>query len=65
MWMVVHIAKSQVAAENIRDSLTEEGLMVRLRPVYRERSSEENYYEIRVLESESREARAILLEKGL
>jgi hypothetical protein len=65
MWMVVHMAKSQAAAEKVRDCLAEEGLMVRMRPVYRAVSSEENYFEIQVIESESQEARGILMEKGL
>ena len=65
MWMVVHMAKSQAAAKRIRDCLAEEGLMVRMRPVYRTVSSAENYFEIQVIESESREAHDILLEKGL
>lgn len=65
MWMVVHMAKSQAAAEEIRDCLTKEGLLVRLHPVYRSVSSQENYYEIQVLQSEVREARCILLERGL
>lgn len=65
MWMVVHMARSQAAAEEICDCLTKEGLLVRLCPVYRSVASQENYYEVRVLESEMREARSILLERGL
>ena len=65
MWMVVHMAKSQAAAEEVRDCLMKEGLLVRLHPVYRAVSSQENYYEVQVLESEMREARGILLERGL
>ena len=65
MWMVVHMARSQAAAEEICDCLTKEGLLVRLHPVYRSVASQENYYEVRVLESEMQEARNILLECGL
>jgi len=64
MWMVVHMAKSQAAAGEIRDCLAKEGLLVRLHPVYRSVSAQENYYEIQVLQSEVQEARAILLERG-
>ena len=64
MWMVVHMARSQAAAEEISDCLTREGLLVRLHPVYRSVSARENYYEIQVLQSEVREAREILLERG-
>jgi len=65
MWMVVYMARSRATAEKICDCLTREGLLVRLHPVYRSVASQENYYEVRVLESEMREARCILLERGL
>jgi len=65
MWMVVHMARSQAAAEEVCDCLTKEGLLVRLHPVYRSVASQDNYYEVRVLESEMQEARSILLERGL
>jgi len=65
MWMVVHMTKSQAAAKQVSDCLTKEGLLVRLHPVYRSLTSQENYYEVRVLESEMQEARSILLERGL
>ena len=65
MWMVVHMARSQAAAQEIGDCLAKEGLLVRLHPVYRSVATQENYYEVRVLESEMQEARSILLERGL
>ena len=65
MWMVVHMARSRAAAEEVCDCLTKEGLLVRLHPVYRAVASQENYYEVRVLESEMQEARNILLERSL
>jgi hypothetical protein len=65
MWMVVHMAQSQAVAEEIRDCLAAEGLLVRVRPVYRAVSSQENFYEIQVLQSETQEAHSILLERGL
>jgi hypothetical protein len=65
MWVVVHMARSQAAAEEICECLTKDGLLVGLHPVYRAVASHDNYYEVRVLESEMREARSILLERGL
>ena len=65
MWMVVHMARSRAAAQEICDCLTKEGLLVRLHPVCRSVATQENFYEVRVLESEMREARSILLERGL
>ena len=65
MWMVVHMAKSRTTAEEIRDCLAGEGLFVRLHPVYKAMSAQDNYFEVQVLESEVGEARGILLERGL
>jgi uroporphyrinogen-III synthase len=65
MWLVVHMAKSQVSAEEIRDILAAEGLLVRMRPVYRAVASTENYFEIQVLESERQEAQTLLIEHGV
>lgn len=64
MWMVVHMAKSETTAERVKESLAEEGILVKIRPVYRSVSSQENYYEIQVLQSEMQEARKVLLEGG-
>ena len=65
MWVVVHMAKSGDAAEQVRACLAQEGVLVRVHPVYRSVSSQENYFEIQVLQSEVQEARGILLERGL
>lgn len=65
MWIVVHMAKSDKTAEKVRTCLADEGLLVRVRPVYRAVSLHDNYFEIQVLQSEAQEARNILLERGL
>ena len=44
--------------------LSREGVLVRLKPVYRNRSEEENCYELLVLRSEAASAREIFLEQG-
>jgi len=59
------MAHSVQAAEQIADILRQEGILVRTHAVYRTRSQEENYYEIKVLDSEAAEARAILLERNV
>ena len=64
MWIVIHMAENTAAAERARTCLEEEGVLVRLRPVYRKAATEENCFEIQVLQSEAEEARAILLERG-
>ena len=65
MWIVVHIAKSKEAAEHVRTLLDEEGILVKVRGVYKKRSETENDYELLVLAAEAQEARNILLEKGV
>jgi len=65
MWIVIHIAKSSEAATGIQELLRREGILVKLRGLYRNRSEEENDYEVLVLAGEANEARHILLEKGI
>ena len=41
MWMVIHMTKSLSAAELLRDRLTAEGFLIRLRPVSRSADAQE------------------------
>lgn len=63
-WIVIHMARSQQEAQRLSRKLSDEGVLVRLRPVYRNRPEQENYYELQVLKSEAEAAREIFLEKG-
>ena len=65
MWIVVTLAKSKEAAEKIKAALSAEGILVKLKPLYKNAAEEENYYEVHVLESEAKEASEIIMEKGL
>jgi len=42
----------------------EEGILVKIKGVYKQKTENDNYYEILVLESEAEEAKDILVEKG-
>jgi hypothetical protein len=64
MWIVIHMAKSLQLAQSVHDLLAREGFLVRLRPIYRTLSEDENYYELKVPESEAQEARQVLLDHG-
>ncbi len=64
MWIVVHMAKSQKVMQQVRDLLTAEGILVRVKPVYKQLSPDENYYEIQALQSETQEARDVLMDHG-
>lgn len=65
MWIVVTLAKSKDAARKVQEILSAEGILVKLKPLYRNVDEEANYYEVLVLESEAEEAREILIDKGL
>jgi len=64
-WKVIHIARSEKHANEILSLLEREGILARSKQVYRAVSSEENYYEIRVLGSEAVEAQQLLIENNL
>lgn len=65
VWLVIHMIRGEDGARRIVDMLTQEGLVAKTHPVYRNRSAQDNFYEIMVLKSESDEARGLLVENGL
>jgi len=65
MWIVVYMAKSRAITEKIKTLLEQEGILVKLKPVYKKYGEEDNYYEILTLESEAEEAQEMILEHGL
>lgn len=65
MWIVVHLAKTLEAAQALEQKLQGEGILVKLCAIYKNKSAQDNYYEILVLKSESEEAREIILGSGL
>jgi hypothetical protein len=64
MLRVVYMAQTKDTADRIRDLLTMEGFLIKIKPVYRNVSEEENYYEILVPQTEVEEVHTILLENG-
>lgn len=63
-WIVIHMAHSQQEAHRLSQKLSDEGILVRLKPVYKNRPEQDNYYELLVLRSELEAAREIFQEKG-
>lgn len=63
MWTVVYMAPSKETAENIRDYLEKECILVKIRPV-KKCSCRDGYYEVLVPESEIEEAHNILYQAG-
>jgi menaquinone-dependent protoporphyrinogen IX oxidase len=65
MWTVVYMAQSKEIANKLQDLLTDEGILVKLRPISKKRDNNDNYFEVLVPESEVEEAHSVIIEKGL
>jgi hypothetical protein len=65
MWMVVGMAGSKKSALMMQKTLESEGVLVKLRNVSSKAKDGGDTYEVLVLESESAQAREILLENGM
>jgi menaquinone-dependent protoporphyrinogen IX oxidase len=64
MWTVVYMAQSKEIANKLQDLLTEEGILVKLRPISKKRDNDDNYFEVLVPESEVEESHSVIIEKG-
>ncbi len=65
MWTVIRMTKGAKQADDMEAILTGAGIMCRKRPVYKNTSDADNYYELLVLPSETEAANEILLENGI
>jgi hypothetical protein len=65
MWIVVGMASSRKAVCIMQKTLETEGIIVKIKNVSSKIKSNDDTYEVLVLESESASAREILLENGL
>jgi len=64
MWTVVYMASNKDIAEKVKEYLTKESLLVKVRPVYNN-PCKDSYYEVMVPESEIEEAHSILYQLGI
>ncbi|HEX3029341.1 MAG TPA: hypothetical protein VHT34_08570 [Clostridia bacterium] len=64
MWTVVYMAQSKDIATKLQVLLSEEGILVKLRPISKNPENNDNYYEVLVPESEIEEAHSVIIEKG-
>lgn len=62
MWTVIYIAPNKAIADKYKDKLTEEGMLVQLRPIGYAHLGEHASVEILVPESEAEEAHEIITE---
>lgn len=63
MWIVVQIVPNQATAEMLKNLLSEEGFLVRIRPLGVPHMGAARQFELLVPRSEAREAQQILMEK--
>ncbi len=64
MWTVVYMAQSKEIADELESHLTNEGILVKQRPVSKNKEKENEYFEILVPEAEVEEAHNVIIEKG-
>lgn len=62
MWTVIYIAPNKHSAENLRDALSREGILVSLRATGVSTLADRSHIELMVPEGEAREAHEILNE---
>lgn len=60
MWTSIYIANNKKQAEQLKQRLSEEGILANIRPVGLAASTGEGMFEIQVLESEVDEAQTII-----
>jgi len=64
MWTVVYMAQSKDIATKLQELLTNEGILVKLRPISKNHDNNDNYFEVLVPEAEIEEAHSVIIEKG-
>ena len=64
MWIVIHMAKGKDRCDKITAALSADGVLVKIKPAYKNVPDAENYYQICVLQSEADQARQVLIENG-
>lgn len=64
MWTVVYMAQSKDIATQLQELLTQEGILVKLRPISKNHENNDTYYEVLVPEAEVEEAHSVIIEKG-
>ncbi len=64
MWTVVYMAQSRDVANQLQELLSNEGILVKLRPISKNHENNDNYYEVLVPEAEIEEAHSVIIETG-
>lgn len=61
MWVIIYMAKGMMQAEKIKIAIENEGIIVKIIPVYKKKNEQENYYNITVLAMEAEDAQEIVM----
>jgi menaquinone-dependent protoporphyrinogen IX oxidase len=64
MWTVVYMAQSKDIASRLQEMLTDEGILVKMRPISKSHENSDNYFEVLVPEAEVEEAHSVIIERG-
>jgi menaquinone-dependent protoporphyrinogen IX oxidase len=64
MWTVVYMAQSKEIASRLQEMLTDEGILVKMRPISKSHENSDNYFEVLVPEAEVEEAHSVIIERG-
>ncbi len=64
MWTVVYMAQSKEIASRLQEMLTDEGILVKMRPISKSHENCDNYFEVLVPEAEVEEAHSVIIERG-
>ena len=64
MWTVVYMAQSKEIATKLQELLTNEGILVKIRPISKNHDNNDNYFEVLVPEAEVEEAHTVIIERG-
>lgn len=62
VWTVVYIAKSMAIAEQIREMLENDGMLVKIRPIAKNADNADSSCEVLVPESEVEQAHGLIIE---
>lgn len=65
MWVVLRMIRGKKAALRACEFLTGEGVLSKIRAIYKNRPEEENYYELLVPAGEVDDASELLLTNGM
>ena len=64
MWIVMHIARGKALCDRLVSLLEANGILVNVKPTYKNMPESQNDYQIRVLKSEAEQARSVLIKNG-